>query len=573
MAKVVNKSIRYEPDEHPPHLTSIGVAAQAALLGLGDIAIVSILIVRVSGQEQSYLEWMVFATIVISGIGIILQPLRFGKIGGGHLLFAATSATFIPASIEALKEGGPSTLATMVVLSAPVNLLVAAGLPLLRRIITPAVAGTMLMLTGSIFVLVSLVLMAQEPSSTAAVVAGVTLAVITVLMLRSWGIWRLWAPIIGILVSCVVSVFVGLYDIDLVKSADWVGLPSLSAWPGFDMSIDAKFWMFLAVFILSSFANTIKNIGASVAVQQVSWRTARPVEYSAVQGSLNVDSITGLLSGFAAAPPITMTPDMGPLIQLTGVAARRVGVFIGIIYIIAAFFPKLLALMLAIPNPVVGAFLVALGGLTFMQGARIVIQDGADVRNATIVGLSLWLGVGFQLNLVFPNLFAGALHILFSNGVVIGGMTAVLMTLFMWLTLPSAKKLRTELNISSTSEVDEFLNKFASSIRWDEAASTRLRAAGEESLTALVNSYEESGTEEARKLLITVRRDEDVVEMEFIAGPSTENLEIRLDNLAERPDTEEDRDLSFRLLRHYASSIRHQSYHNVDIVTVRVEQT
>ena len=535
------------------------------------------MLVRVSGQEQSYLEWMVFTTIVISGIGIMLQTARLGRIGGGHLLLLATSGTFIPASIEALREGGPATLATLVVLSAPVNFLVAAGLPLLRRIITPAVAGTMLMLIGAIFVLVSFDLLDQVPKGTstavASAVAGITLLVITMLMLRGWGIWRLWAALIGILVGCVASVFGGLYDFDLVKSADWVGLPSFSAWPGFDMSIDAKFWALLAVFILSSFANTIKNIGAAVAVQQASWRTARPVEYSAVQGSLNVDGITSLLCGFAAAPPSMLTPTMGPLIQLTGVAARRVGLLIGLMFIIAAFLPKLMALMFAIPSPVVGALLVILGGLVFMQGARIVLQEALDVRSATIVGLSLWLGIGFQINLILPHLFTGALHILFGNGVVIGGMTAVLMTLFMWLTLPSAKKLRTELNISSTSEVDEFLNKFASSIRWDEAMSTRLRAAGEELLTTLVNSYEASGTEEVCKLLITVRRDEDVVEMEFIAGPSTENLEIRLDNLAERPDTEEDRDLSFRLLRHYASSIRHQSYHNVDIVTMRVEQT
>lgn len=28
--------------------------------------------------------------------------------------------------------------------------------------------------------------------------------------------------------------------------------------------------------------------------------------------------------------------------------------------------------------------------------------------------------------------------------------------------------------------------------------------------------------------------------------------------------------MSFRLLRHYASAVRHQKYHDVDIVTVKV---
>ena len=37
---------------------------------------------------------------------------------------------------------------------------------------------------------------------------------------------------------------------------------------------------------------------------------------------------------------------------------------------------------------------------------------------------------------------------------------------------------------------------------------------------------------------------------------------------AETPDVSE---VSFRLLRHYASSVRHRKYHGIDIVTVQVD--
>ena len=33
----------------------------------------------------------------------------------------------------------------------------------------------------------------------------------------------------------------------------------------------------------------------------------------------------------------------------------------------------------------------------------------------------------------------------------------------------------------------------------------------------------------------------------------------------------DEREISFRLLRHYASLVRHQKYHGLDIVTVQVE--
>ena len=81
-------------------------------------------------------------------------------------------------------------------------------------------------------------------------------------------------------------------------------------------------------------------------------------------------------------------------------------------------------------------------------------------------------------------------------------MTALLLTGFMWLTSPRQKKLNTRLDLSSVSEIDEFLSEFASKIGWDEAASGKLRAAGEEALTALVSLYKESDAGKTRKLLI-----------------------------------------------------------------------
>ena len=42
--------------------------------------------------------------------------------------------------------------------------------------------------------------------------------------------------------------------------------------------------------------------------------------------------------------------------------------------------------------------------------------------------------------------------------------------------------------------------------------------------------------------------------------------------LSERAaDTPVEQELSLRLLRHYASSVRHQQFHDTDVVTVRVE--
>ena len=63
------------------------------------------------------------------------------------------------------------------------------------------------------------------------------------------------------------------------------------------------------------------------------------------------------------------------------------------------------------------------------------------------------------------------------------------------------------------------------------------------------------------------------MELEFSSGSSAENLEDRLAYMSAQPELVDEREISFRLLRHYATSVRHQKYHDVDIVTVQVEES
>ena len=77
--------------------------------------------------------------------------------------------------------------------------------------------------------------------------------------------------------------------------------------------------------------------------------------------------------------------------------------------------------------------------------------------------------------------------------------------------------------------------------------------------------------DETPRLLIVARPDVNAVELEFLAVFTEDNLGDRLAHLDEQTEIHDDREVSFRLLRHYASAVRHQKYHGLDIVTVRIE--
>ena len=384
--------------------------------------------------------------------------------------------------------------------------------------------------------------------------------------------WRLWSPIIGIAVGCAVSIPFGLYEFQQVLDAPWIGVP-LSSWPGFDVTPGIEFWALLPAFIVVTLVGAIETIGDGVAIQRVSRRNPRATDFRVVQGALNADGVGNLLSGLLATVPNTTYSSSISLAEVTGIAARRVGVVIGVIFVVLAFFPKVAALLIAIPAPVAAAYITVLVVLLFVQGMRIVIQDGMDHRNAVVVGLSFWVGAGFQSGWIFPELLGeGFLGVLLSNGMTAGAIVAIIVMVFIELTRPRRSRLQVALESGALPKIEQFLLGFASTSGWNDTSAERLTSAGEETLAILL---QESGGAEAidaaRRLTINARMEGGSAELEFMTSLEGENLEDRLAYLNELPPVPDEREVSFRLLWHYASAVHHQKYHGLDIITVHVE--
>ena len=107
----------------------------------------------------------------------------------------------------------------------------------------------------------------------------------------------------------------------------------------------------------------------------------------------------------------------------------------------------------------------------------------------------------------------------------------------------------------------------------------RLDAAGEETLLTLMRQDEAGeGRERAgegrerRRLRLTARKEGGGALLEFIAAAGTDNIQDRITLLGTGPtEVPDERELSLRLLRHIASRVHHQQYHDTDIVTVHVD--
>ena len=569
------ESVRYQPDECPSVPVAAGLGLQYALLIIARIVVVPVVVVRAAGGSDADLSWILFAAIAICGLTTMMQALRMGRFGSGYVAVMGTSLAVVGVGVTAVAEGGLPLLATLVLVASAVPLALSFRLTLFRRILTPTVSGTVIMLIPATLMPSAFGLLADVPAGTpmlAAPLCAVTaLAVIIATTLKGGAGVRLWSPVIGVVAGCLVALHFGLYDPDAVAGASWIGVPA-AAWPGLDLDFGAAFWALLPAFVLVALIESVQTISNAVAVQRVSWRRPRAVDFRAVQGTVATAGVGNLMCGIAGTVPNTLLSTSVAVTDLTGAAARRVGVAAGGIFIAMAFLPKVRAAVLEIPGPVVSAYLVVLMATLFVIGMKMVVQGGVDYRKGVIAGVAFWMGVGFQNGVIFPGFiqeFAGGL---LKSGVTAGGLVAILLTLLTEVMKRRPRRLSTTCDVSALPEIGAFLAAFASRSGWGEAMAHRLDAVAEETVLTLLDRRDEGAEPRRQRLLVTARKEDGRAVLEFVTGPGDGNLEDRIALLGEdAAGTPVERDVSLRLLRGLATSIRHEQYHDLEFVTVRVD--
>ena len=557
---------------------------QFSFIASATLLVTPVIVAQQSGRGESYLIWMVFASLLVVGISTLIQVRRIGPIGAGAVLPMFTAAFSIPFCITALVDGGPTTLAALILVSAVVQLAISKWLFILRRIVTPTVGGTVMMILS--LTLASVVFgMLNRASETdpgpTLLTALITLVVVAVLTLRGSTLLSLWGPVVGIVIGTIVAAIFGIYDVSRVIDAPWVGIPT--SVPDFGLDFGIHFWTLLPGFLFLGVIISIQANGASIAMQRVAHREDLAVDFREVQGALAGTGTTNVLAGLTGAVPNIINPGAVSFTQLTGFAARRVGYVIGITFILVAFIPKISGLLSTIPSAVMAGYLMMIVGSLFVEGARIVIQSEKDRQKVAVAGVCFWIAAPFQFGLLkLPDLNP-VIDALLNSGITTGGFAAIVMILYLELTKARGMRFQSRLHIDSLPELNDFIARFATKRHWNDAMKDRLSAVAEETLLTLapldltsfsLDDEEDSEEEDDRQLVVIASSDGDIAEFEFIGGAGDEqNIEDRVRQLQQH-DSESviEQELSLQLLRSYALSVEHHQYHDTDIITVRVEQ-
>jgi uracil-xanthine permease len=421
--------IVYGLEDHVPAGTALLVGAQqVAAMVVGTITPPLLLAgpLKFSPAETAY---FISIALLASALGTFLQCRRRGPVGSGLLSVTGTSFAFISVLTQAWQAGGLALMFGLSCLAAPLQIVLSPFLPKLRQVFTPLVCGIIVLLIGAsliptAFFSLSVPLHAGAPPWQGLAVGTFVITIVVTTQMTG----RPWARIAGVALAVAggTAVCFALGGVPTPPSGDgaWITQPRFLP-HGFGFS-----WALLLPFGFIYLVSLLEAIGDMTATAQLSGLpTDGPDYWKRLSGGVLADGITSTVSAlFGGFPSATYAQNNG-VIQITGVASRRVGYAMAAILAVLGLFPAVGRWITVLPPPVIGALAILLFGLVAVSGLRILFGTGLGQREGIILALSLGVGLGLPTQ---PGLLAGAppfVHALFESSVSAGGMTALILNL------------------------------------------------------------------------------------------------------------------------------------------------
>ena len=553
-----NKTLLYGVDDKPPLGITLLLALQYTLLNIGGMMLSPLIISAAVGLDPGQTEYLVFVTLLVGSISTFIQVARVGNIGSGYLMVLGPSGAFIACSISAVSMGGLPLLGTMTLITAPVEALISYLIRFFRKVFTPALGGTVIMLVAILLLPLTIELWSGTPDdplygSNAYLLTGLApLLVIfgSYLSDRTWV--RLWSPLMGIGLGVVVAEFFGIADFARLAAYPLVALPR-SGWPGLEVHLTWHHLPLFIVFLMATLTSTIETFGDTVALQTVSEGKLDKIQYDRVQGGLYVDAVGSMLGGLSGSIANTTYSNVMPVIQLTRVSSRRVGYFTALILGLVAFLPKIAYFFICIPEAVMGGLGVSLMAILFGEGFKVASSAELSTENAIVVGTGISMGVLAGIGKFFPGIFPEQFQFLSSDVLTAGGISALILNVLFIYKVRKTENLVLPADLGRLSELHEKINSFEDRFRLTERQKYALQLATEE-----VFAFYCSRNPEENRVTYRWKYHPEYIITEIFAQGELSDVDVAPDpGQVRQMDDEDLKDLGLLLLAKVATNIEH----------------
>lgn len=379
--------------------------------------------------SQTDTAYLVSIALLASALGTFLQCRRRGPVGSGLLSVTGTSFAFLQPLMLAGQAGGLALMLGMSCVTAPLLIILSPFISRLRRVFTPLVSGVVVLLIGTSLIPTAFFGLAAPVRPDAPPWLGLVIGLVVIaVIVAAQATGRAWARIagaaLGVIAGCVLcGLFGGLHAPESTGGA-WFTVPQVLP-HGFAFD-----WKFVPPFAFIYLVSVLEAIGDITATSQLSGLPTRGADHwKRLSGGVLADGITSTVAAFFGGFPSATYAQNNGVIQITGVASRRVGYMMAAILAVLGLVPAVGRWITVLPPPVLGGLALMMFGLVAVAGVRLLLTAGLGQREGVIVALSLGVGLGLPTQPALLASLPGWLHGLLESGISSGGLTALVLTL------------------------------------------------------------------------------------------------------------------------------------------------
>lgn len=422
----------YKIEDKPSFKDAVFAAFQHLLAIFVAIITPPLIIAGALNLDLETTSFLVSMALFASGVSTFIQCRRVGPLGAGLLCVQGTSFSFIGPIISAGLAGGLPLIFGCTIAAAPVEMIVSRTFRYLKQIITPLVSGIVVLLIGLSLIKVGIISCGGGNAAMSDGTFGnwqnlsiAALVLVSVLFFnKSKNKYiRMSSIVLGLLVGYVLAYILGRVDLSGMETTK-IALLNIPVPFKYGLSLN------LSSFIAIGLIYLITAIEATGDITANSMISGEPVEgdkyIKRVLGGVLADGFNSLLAGVFNSFPNSIFAQNNGLIQLTGVASRRVGYYIAAMLIVLGLFPGIGLIFSLMPDPVLGGATLLMFGTVAAAGIRIIAAQDIDRKATMILAISLSLGLGVEL---MPDILRNIsldLRGIFSSGITTGGLAAII---------------------------------------------------------------------------------------------------------------------------------------------------
>ncbi|ODV44211.1 purine permease [Cupriavidus sp. UYMMa02A] len=420
------EKLLYQVEDRPPILTTILLAAQHLLAALGGIIAVPLVLGGALKLPPDQVIALVNAALLGSGIVTILQCKGAGPVGIRLPCVMGTSFTFVGAGISVgLEHGVPGILGSALVGS----LVMIAGsyfMPTIRKLFPHTVTGVVVTMIGLSLTPVAIDWAAggfgSDHYGAPINLAIASFVLVLVIAFVQWGkgIISASAVVLGILIGYLVCLSLGMIDFSQVRSASVLAVPQPMHF-GLSFPISGIVAMSLAFLVtIVETTGTFMALGAATQTSLPGKKLAR---------GILCDGVGSAFAALMSSPPVSTFAQNVGVVSLTGVASRHVVALTGVMLLLAGLFPMLGALVVTIPQPVLGGAGLMMFAMIVSAGIQMLGKTEHTKRNSLIIAVSIGCGLAVTIRPELLSKLPAFVKEVFGSGITVGALVAVFLNL------------------------------------------------------------------------------------------------------------------------------------------------